>query len=42
MSAADLYPLWNVYDNANEIEVSTETLEKYLAGEITMDDGRLE
>ena len=38
MSAADLYPLWNVYDNANEIEVSTETLEKYLAGEITMDD----
>ena len=29
MSAADLYPLWNVYDNANEIEVSTETLEKY-------------
>ena len=38
MNASDLYPLWNVYDNADEIEVSTETLEKYLAGEITMDD----
>ena len=38
MNAADLYPLWNTYDNADEIEVSTETLEKYLAGEITMDD----
>ena len=38
MTTADLYPLWNTYDNANEIEVSTETLEKYLAGEITMDD----
>ena len=38
MNATDLYPLWNVYDNADEIEVSTETLEKYLAGEITMDD----
>ena len=38
MSCADFYPLWNGYDNADEIEVSTETLEKYLAGEITMDD----
>ena len=38
MNASDLYPLWNTYDNADEIEVSTETLEKYLAGEITMDD----
>ena len=38
MSCADFYPLWNSYDNADEIEVSTETLEKYLAGEITMDD----
>ena len=38
MNAPDLYPLWNTYDNADEIEVSTETLEKYLAGEITMDD----
>lgn len=38
MSCGDFYPLWNGYDNADEIEVSTETLEKYLAGEITMDD----
>jgi len=38
MSISDFYPLWNAYDNADEIEVSTETLEKYLAGEITMDD----
>ena len=38
ISCADFYPLWNGYDNADEIEVSTETLEKYLAGEITMDD----
>ena len=38
MRCADFYPLWNGYDNADEIEVSTETLEKYLAGEITMDD----
>ena len=38
MICADFYPLWNGYDNADEIEVSTETLEKYLAGEITMDD----
>ncbi len=37
-SCSDFYPLWNVYENADEIEVSTETLEKYLAGEITMDD----
>lgn len=38
MSCDDFYPLWNGYDNADEIEVSTDTLEKYLAGEITMDD----
>lgn len=38
MSCADFYPLWNGYNNADEIEVSTDTLEKYLAGEITMDD----
>ena len=36
--ASNFYPLFNVYDNADEIEVSCETLEKYLAGEITMDD----
>ena len=38
MVTSDFYPLFNVYDNADEVEVSTETLEKYLAGEITMDD----
>ena len=36
--ASNFYPLFNAYDNADEIEVSCETLEKYLAGEITMDD----
>lgn len=38
MGCIDCYLLWSGYDNADEIEVSTETLEKYLAGEITMDD----
>lgn len=38
LEVSQFYPLWNVYANADEIEVSTETLEKYLAGEITMDD----
>ena len=38
LEVSQFYPLWNVYGNADEIEVSTETLEKYLAGEITMDD----
>lgn len=38
LEISQFYPLWNVYGNADEIEVSTETLEKYLAGEITMDD----
>lgn len=38
MAFSQFYPLWNIYENADEIEVSTETLEKYLAGEITMDD----
>ena len=28
----------NVYDNADEIEVSYDCLKKYLAGEIEMDD----
>ena len=37
-STADLYPLFNVYDNADEIETSYDALTKYLAGEITMDD----
>lgn len=38
MSTADVYPLFNVYDNADEIETSYDALTKYLAGEITMDD----
>ncbi|HAE63084.1 MAG TPA: ABC transporter substrate-binding protein, partial [Eubacteriaceae bacterium] len=38
LSASDAYPLWNVYDNADEIEVSYETLKKYMNGEITEDD----
>ena len=38
MSTADIYPLFNVYDNADEIETSYDVLTKYLAGEITMDD----
>ena len=38
MGTADLYPLYNVYDNADEIETSYDALTKYLAGEITMDD----
>ena len=38
MGTADFYPLFNVYDNADEIEVSYDVLTKYLAGEITMDD----
>ena len=38
LEVSQFYPLWNIYENADEIEVSTETLEKYLAGEITMDD----
>ena len=35
---SDFYPLYNTYDNADEIEVSYDALTKYLAGEITMDD----
>ena len=38
MGTSDFYPLYNAYDNADEIEVSNEALTKYLAGEITMDD----
>ena len=36
--ASDFYPLFNTYDNADEVEVSYDALTKYLAGEITMDD----
>ena len=38
MVTSDFYPLYNVYDNADEIEISYDVLTKYLAGEITMDD----
>ena len=38
MVTSDFYPLYNVYDNADEIETSYDALTKYLAGEITMDD----
>ena len=38
MGTADFYPLYNAYDNADEIETSFETLTKYLAGGISMDD----
>ena len=38
MGISDFYPLYNVYDNADEIETSYDALTKYLAGEITMDD----
>ena len=38
LGSADFYPLYNTYDNADEVEVSYDALTKYLAGEITMDD----
>lgn len=38
MGTADFYPLYNGYDNADEIEVSYEILADYLAGKITIDD----
>lgn len=38
MVTSDFYPLYNSYDNADEIEVSYDVLTKYLAGETTMDD----
>ena len=38
LGTSDFYPLYNVYDNADEIEVSYDCLKKYLAGEIEMDD----
>jgi len=38
MVTSDFYPLYNVYDNADEVETSYDALTKYLAGEITMDD----
>lgn len=38
LNPSDVYPLFNVYDNANEIEVSYDYLKKYMNDEITMDD----
>lgn len=38
MVTSDFYPLYNTYDNADEVEVSYDVLTKYLAGETTMDD----
>ena len=38
MGTGDFYPLYNTYDNADEIETSYEALTKYLAGDISMDD----
>ena len=38
MGTGDFYPLYNTYDNADEIEKSYEALTKYLAGDISMDD----
>ena len=38
LGSGDFYPLYNTYDNADEVEVSYDALTKYLAGEITMDD----
>lgn len=38
MGTADFYPLYNVYDNADEIETSYEVLTQYLAGEVGIDD----
>ncbi|SHO53887.1 extracellular solute-binding protein [Anaerocolumna xylanovorans] len=37
LNPSDVYPLFNVYDNANEIEVSYDYLKKYMNGDITMD-----
>ncbi len=38
MGTADFYPLYNTYDNADEIETSYEILSQYLAGETTMEE----
>ncbi len=38
MGTADFYPLYNTYDNADEIKTSYEVLTKYLAGETTIDE----
>lgn len=38
LSTSDAYPLFNVYDNADEIEVSYDLLKKYMNAEITVED----
>ena len=38
LNPSDCYPLFNVYDNANEIEFSYDVLTKWMKNEITMDD----
>ena len=38
LPTSSVYPLFNVYDNADEDEVTYDTLKKYLNGEITEDD----
>lgn len=38
LGSSDFYPLYCVFDNADEIEFSYDCLKKYLAGEIGIDD----
>ncbi len=38
LNPSDVYPLFNVYDNADEIEFSHDVLKKWMNNEITMDD----
>ena len=38
MGTADFYPLYNTYDNANEIETSYDILTKYLEGKTKIED----
>lgn len=38
LSTSDLYPLYNVYDNADEIEYSYEWLKKFNLGEVAKED----
>ena len=38
MGTADFYPLYNTYDNADEIEMSYQILTDYLAGETSIEE----
>ena len=38
LPTSDVYPLYNVYDNADEAEFSYDVLKKWLKGEIKMED----